>query len=159
MLADLYCWLIRASPINTTALLHSCSPTLGLVLCVTLSDFVLIVVYFSNQSWQCVIFEIPKIHSFVFFFSSLFLSFCVLLLVSQQAPCAQGQDPSPDQSGSSTEPFLWPWRRRHHSSGQGDGGTHRQKGLSVFIPVYESPKRAWFKHLFFCVCCYLEITS
>lgn len=75
MLADLYCWLIRASPINTTALLHSCSPTLGLVLCVTLTDFVLIVVYFSNGSWQWVIFEIPKIQSFVFFFlsSSFFL--------------------------------------------------------------------------------------
>lgn len=58
-----------------------------------------------------------------------FLSFCVLILVSQQAQCAPGKDPSPDQSGSSTEPFLWPWGGRHHSCGKGGGGTHCQKGL------------------------------
>lgn len=82
---------------------------------------ILRVCYFWNpkDQWLCVFF--------------LFLSFCVLLLVSEQAHYAPRQDPSPDQPGSSTEPFLWPWRWRHHTCSQGGGGTHRQKGLSVFF--------------------------
>lgn len=83
-----------------------------LVLCVTLSNFVLLVLvqmYLSNKSWS----QRSKVHILL----APFWSVCVLLLVSQQALCAPGQDPSPDQSGSSTKPVLWSWGGCYHSCG------------------------------------------
>lgn len=133
--ADRPLLLNNRSILHETTVFHSYTFTLWLLLYVTCSlcDFEWLSAYCADLfvKQTSIILEISELWlcgpcGFLIYF---FVCLCLFLSVSQQTQHTPGQDSSINQSGSSTEPFLWPWGGRHHSRSQGACRTHSQEGL------------------------------